>query len=383
VNPGEANFTAEEQAAFDRVIATFGPDITVGPFEPLDPDDRPDAILPEEPTLPPQIVDGLTFVLGGSTEEPPVWGRGDEVAWSHGEPLGLVGPDGTGKTTLGQQIELGLLGVRPKVLGMHIEPADGIVLYVSADRPQQAQRSMWRMVKDLDKSAFGKLKTGLYVWRGLLPFDLVKDPAKLAEFAADYGASHVILDSLGMIVPRLTEDETGSALAQSFTVCSVAGIEVLWLLHPRKATGENRKPNTLADVYGSRWITAATGSVLSLWGNAGDPVIEVKHLKPPKAEFGPFVMAIDHASGEVSVLEGTDLLGQLRAAANGLSAKEAGGFMDGANDKARAEKARRKLERLVERGLAYRRSGDTIRGAVTEPDRYFATPPKSVREAPG
>lgn len=34
----EADFTAAEQAAFDRVIATLGPDITVGPFEPWAPD---------------------------------------------------------------------------------------------------------------------------------------------------------------------------------------------------------------------------------------------------------------------------------------------------------------------------------------------------------
>jgi hypothetical protein len=74
------------------------------------------------------------------------------------------------------------------------------------------------------------------------------------------------------------------------------------------------------------------------------------------------------------VVEGTDLLGHLRAAPGGLSAKQAARFMEGATDKARESKARRRLEELVTRGLAYRRPGDTIRGGVHEPDTYFATP---------
>jgi AAA domain len=41
MNDGEVNFTAAEQAAFDRVIATFGPDITVGEFEPWGPNNPP------------------------------------------------------------------------------------------------------------------------------------------------------------------------------------------------------------------------------------------------------------------------------------------------------------------------------------------------------
>jgi hypothetical protein len=41
MSDAEANFTADEQAAFDRVIATFGPHITVGELEPRGPDNPP------------------------------------------------------------------------------------------------------------------------------------------------------------------------------------------------------------------------------------------------------------------------------------------------------------------------------------------------------
>jgi hypothetical protein len=204
-----------------------------------------------------------------------------------------------------------------------------------------------------------------------LPFDLVKVPGELASWATSFGASHVILDSLGFVATRLTEDETGSAIAQAFMAASVAGLEVFWTGHPRKASGENKKPNKIEDVYGSRWITAASGSILSLWASPGDPVAELRQLKSPSGEVGPFLVELDHEHGRVSVIEGTDLLGHLRASATGLSAKEAARLMEGASERARETKARRRLESLVGRGLGYRRPGEAIRGGVHEPDRYF------------
>ena len=52
---------------------------------------------------------------------------------------------------------------------------------------------------------------------------------------------------------------------------------------PPPAQRENggAKPKRLADVYGSRWLTAGMGSVLLLWGEPGDLVVEVRHLKQP------------------------------------------------------------------------------------------------------
>lgn len=391
MNDGEAHLTADEQAAFDRVIETFGAEnITFLPFEPnenadeeppvLGPEDR--IVLPEPDPLPlpPQMTDGLAFAQGATSSDAAIWGRGDDSAWSPGEAFGIAGPDGVGKTTLVQRIILALAGVGPTVLGLNVEPADGRVIYVAADRPKQAQRSLWRMLPEIDRRGHGKLKEAVLVWSGPLPFDLAKAaPTALPEWAGGFGASHVILDSLAFVATRLTEDETGSALAQCFMATSVAGIELCWLGHPRKASGENKKPNKLEDVYGSRWITAASGSVLSLWALPGDPVVEVKQLKSPAGEVGPFLMQIDHDAGAVSIAEGTDLLGQLRAAPNGLTAREASGFMDAANEKGRLEKARRKLDKFVVANLAYRREG----ASVTEPVRYYATPPEGLSEGSG
>jgi hypothetical protein len=376
-------YSDEELEALDRVLVGF-PGTTVGDLEPTT-EDLPDVTLtqPEPVSIPPQMVDGLTFALGAVGEEPAIMGRGDDVLWSPGEPMGIVGPDGVGKTTLVQQLQLCRVGIRSELLGMYVEPAIDKVLYISADRPKQAQRSLWRMVQSLGRLEHAHLREGLIVWRGPLPFDVVKQPGDLVNWADDLGASDVFLDSLGFIVPRLIEDETGSAIAQAFTAMSVGDKELVWLGHPRKASGENKKPNKIEDCYGSRWITAASGSVVSLWANPGDPVVEVKQLKSPAGEVGPFLMSIDHTTGDVSVVEGTDLLGQLRAAPNGLSAKEAGRFMEAANERSKTEKARRKLESFIGRRLAYRSPGVVVRGALSEPDRYYATPPESLREGQG
>jgi replicative DNA helicase len=330
-----------------------------------------------------RLVDGVAFVLDAGREVPAIWGKADDVAWASGEATILVGPDGVGKTTVAQRVMLASLEIGDRVLGLPVEPADTGVLYVSADRPRQAARSLARMVDLLDKRAAGRLREGLRVWWGSLPFDLRKQPQELADWASRLGASHLFLDSLGAIVSRLSDDETGSAVQQAFAYASAAGVEVFATHHNRKAQGDNKKPTAISDVYGSRFITAGCGSVLSLWGSAGDPLVEFRQLKSPAGDVGPFDVELDQVHGDVRVMEGTDLLGQLRAARDGLSAKQAGALLDGANEKSREVKARRRLEELARRGLAVRREGAVIRGSIHEPDRYFAAAREGLQETLG
>ena len=67
--------------------------------------------------------------------------------WPTGEPFLIVGPDGSGKTTLAQQLVFALLEIGDgRVLGFPVTPADRGVLYLAADRPKQGARSMWRRI---------------------------------------------------------------------------------------------------------------------------------------------------------------------------------------------------------------------------------------------
>lgn len=43
------------------------------------------------------------------------------------------------------------------------------------------------------------------------------------------------------------------------------GVFTWWIHHNRKASGDNKRPNKLADVYGSQYITARATTVIGLW----------------------------------------------------------------------------------------------------------------------
>jgi hypothetical protein len=54
----------------------------------------------------------------------------------------ISGPQGVGKTTILQQLVLGVVGLRDEVLGIPIKPVDDRpVLYLALDRPEQIARS--------------------------------------------------------------------------------------------------------------------------------------------------------------------------------------------------------------------------------------------------
>ena len=81
-----------------------------------------------------------------------------------------------------------------------------------------------------------------------------------------------LIDSLGAIASSLSKDEVGGAVANALSLIVAEGVETLSTYHPRKATSDNKQPRKLSDIYGSRWITALAGSVISLWGEPGDPI---------------------------------------------------------------------------------------------------------------
>lgn len=304
--------------------------------------------------------DGKAAMLDSTDHVPALWGSGDEVAWAEGEPLMLVGPDGIGKTTLGQQLALCRVGIRSTLLGYPVSPAGGKVLYVAADRPKQAIRSMRRMVTP---DHYEMLEERLVVWKGPLPETLAANQKILVQAAEFFGASDVVIDSLKDVQVDLTKDEVGARANVAFQELIASERELLTLHHQRKQMSGGAKPRTLADVYGSRWLTAGQGSVFMLWGEPGDLVVDLLHLKQPVEDIGPLTLVHDHAHGSTSVHEGVDLVALIKAANNGLSVQTAAVnlFTTAQPDRNQIEKTRRRLESIVKAGLADRR---TVNGIV-------------------
>jgi replicative DNA helicase len=236
------------------------------------------------------------FLSGSSGAVDAVWGAGDQVLWAVGEPLMIVGGDGAGKTSLAQQLLLRRAGIlQGGLLGFPVIPDERPVLYLAADRPRQAERSLARMV-----SAPFTDPERLRVIRGVLDFDAGANPARLAALATSTGAGTVVLDSLKDFALDLASDETGAGVQRAFQMLISEGVEVVVLHHPRKGHGGSV---TIHDVYGSRWLTAVCGSVLALVGEPGATNTKLLHLKQPSEPVGPLALTRDHRLGTTEVVE--------------------------------------------------------------------------------
>lgn len=330
-----------------RSIARYAPEVRVEPVT--------CTIVQAPPT---RKLDGATFIFSSPADVPAIWGKpGGEVVEAEAESTMVVGPDGVGKTTLVQQRTLGRLGIVSELLGLPIKPAEGRVLYLAMDRPAQAARSFRRMVDESEHADV--LRERLSVLKGPLPVNVLAGASVLADWIETEfeGVTDVVIDSLKDLAPKLSDDDVGSRINMARQELLVRGIQVVEIHHQRKATGDNKKPKTLADVYGSRWLTAGVGSVILLWGDPGDLIVELKHLKQPADEIGPFRVLHDRDRGSTSIFEQVALEAVLETTRSGLTVKDGARLMFETEDPKpnEIEKARRKLDKLVERNLAERR----------------------------
>lgn len=308
---------------------------------------------------------GGGFILDTPATPPALWGAGGDVLWAEGEALMLCGPSGVGKTTLCAQVVKGRLGLGNAVLGYPVQRGAGCVLYLACDRPAQASRAMQRLFTEADR---GVLDERLRVWKGPPPHDFAKRPETLTEMCRAYGADTVVIDSLKDVALGLSGDETGAGYNRARQMAIVSGVQVIEQHHQVKRGANGAAPTTLADVYGSTWITSGAGSVILLWGDAGDPLVSFRHLKQPMNEIGPFQVTHDHAAGTSSVHEQLDLVGLVRAEGGyGTTALKAAEVLFDAKKptSAQKEKARRKLDALCKAGHLIRRDPDVKGAAAT------------------
>jgi hypothetical protein len=336
----------------------------------------PDSSEPAE-LAPQRLFDGLRFADQIGDAGPSVWGQDGQVLWAPGEPFMGYGPQGVGKTTLAQRLLLARVGVGGTLLGFPVQTTDEPTVYVAADRPLQAARSWRRMITGLSDEERKLVRERVKFWKGPLAFDIGAEPEKLLEFVRVHGARTFFGDSLKDLAMDLSKDETGGRVNRALQLLIADGIEVCDLHHPRKApAGAPHKPNNLSDVYGSGWLTAGHGSVVLLWGNPGDPIVELSHLKQPNEEVGPMRVIIDHERGALSVFEGGDPYAILRDSATPMAARDVARVLF-STDKPTAndvEKARRKLDKLTDKGLAFKEEGGRDQKGHPLPVMYAVTP---------
>jgi len=318
----------------------------------------------------PRALLGGTFILDVPEGVPAIWREGERVLWAKGESFLLCGPSGVGKTTVAQQVVLARIGLREEILGLPVAPAEGRGLYLAMDRPAQVARSFRRMVQEEHRET---LDERLVVWKGPPPFSVTKQPEELANMCAHFSASWVVIDSLKDLTASLDQDEPGSMVNAALQYCLAEGIDVLGLHHQRKQVSGGSKPTTLADVYGSTWLTAGAGSVLLLWGEPGDAVVEALHLKQPAEDVGPLKVLHHHGDGRSEIESEFDVLAFLRRRPQGGTVMDVAQALFGKNDPTRSqvEKARRRLENAVKRGAVFKSEGSHAGSGAETPSAYF------------
>lgn len=335
------------------------------------PEDDFDPVEREPDTTGERFKAGGAFILDVPTEVPSIWGDGDQSLWPEGEALLIAGHIGVGKTTLAGQVVRGRIGLTCRVLGFTVKPTQGHVLYLAMDRPRQVARALRRQFQDVDREV---LNAHLVFWVGPPLKDLARHPDELLRICRLARADTVVLDSLKDAAIGLSDDEVGAGYNRARQICLANGVEVLELHHMVKHTATGGTPTSLEDLYGSVWIAAGAGSVILLSGKPGDPIVDLRHLKQPAGEVGPFKIVHDHETGTSRVYHAADLL-VMASAKGGVTAKAAASVLYDTAKPTASEimKARRKLEKLAEAGRLDFTAGD--RGANPTPSVWTYTGP--------
>ena len=192
------------------------------------------------------------------------------------------------------------------------------------------------------------------------------------------GADTVVLDSVKDGAVGLKEDEVGAGYNRARQKLIAAGVEVLQLHHTTKRNAQGGAPDSVADIFGSAWITAGTGSIILLSGDPGDPVVGFQHIRQPAEEVGPWQLLHDQTSGKITIHHETDPVAMaLASGEKGVTADDLVDSWDpdkklsGRSRLAAREKARRVLNKLVDQKKLTRVDGTVGGGAMRRTTSWF------------
>lgn len=101
------------------------------------------------------------------------------------------------------------------------------------------------------------------------------------SLAQMHEARLIVFDSLGSVSADSLSAETEAKKIMDWNdrFRNRLGVSTAYIHHHRKATGDNKKPNKLADVYGSHYFTSRSTTTLSLWDGGPSNSLTLTALK--------------------------------------------------------------------------------------------------------
>ena len=132
------------------------------------------------------------------------------------------------------------------------------------------------------------LRERLVVFARPIAIRLRKRASRAQEFVRDIGGvSDVFIDSLKDVATDLTKDEVGSRVNVAFQTVIASRDRTVCLAPPAQGGARQREAKTPRGRLRLAVADRGNGSVVLLWGEPGDLVVELRHLKQPVGGIGP------------------------------------------------------------------------------------------------
>lgn len=192
----------------------------------------------------------------------------------------LTGPPEVGKTQFTLRTAMALAAGQVFINWPVGDPAK--VLFISLEMGDSALKSVISiMLKDYSKEHQELIRSNLYIYPLGYGINLAQELPNLINAVKPTG---VFVDSFSQSVKSLVEDDVITSFFSSMRKSCENNNHYLWFIHHnRKTQIHNRRPKTLDDVYGSRFISASVDTGYALWPSKGGAI----ELYATKTRFGP------------------------------------------------------------------------------------------------